>query len=85
MSKSESQSVQLTYIPAEYWSELEENVHYEIITKGANPPPKSSRFFIFWIYNNTDIDMLEQSITDLFKDIPINKLTTCKECIKESF
>ena len=67
--------LQLLYIPATYWNDASSN--FELISKGKQPPVKSS-FFILWIPSNQSDEELTEHIKLTFPSIPPKKLLTCK-------
>ncbi|MHA2038422.1 MAG: DEAD/DEAH box helicase [Promethearchaeota archaeon] len=67
--------LQLLYIPTTYWNDQSSN--FELISKGEQPPTKSS-FFILWIPSNKSDEKLTEQIKLTFPSIPLKKLLICK-------
>jgi SNF2 family DNA or RNA helicase len=70
-----SNKLQLLYIPTTYWNDPSSD--FKLISKGKQPPAKSS-FFILWIPSNQSDDILTEHIRLTFPSIPLTKLLTCK-------
>ena len=67
--------LQLLYIPVTYWNDPASK--FKLISKGKQPPAKSS-FFILWIPSNQSDDKLTEHISLTFPSIPVKNLLTCR-------
>ncbi|MHA2007354.1 MAG: DEAD/DEAH box helicase [Promethearchaeota archaeon] len=67
--------LQLLYIPTTYWNDPASG--FELISKGNQPPVKSS-FFILWMPSNNSDEKLNEHINLTFPSVPVKNLLTCK-------
>jgi len=67
--------LELIFIPSSYWNEPLSG--FELSSK-APDLPADSNFFILWIPLNNSEEFLSKQITEIFPNIPVEKLLSCK-------
>jgi len=69
-----SDKLQLTFVPPEYWNNS--NSGFKLLND--NIIPEDSNFFILWCASSQTEQELSKKIQNLFPNIPVDKLYTCK-------
>lgn len=70
-----NENLQLTYIPSRYWNNQKSGF---ILTNNSKKIPHDASFFILWLSNSNSIKDLEQIISVIYPEIPLNKLLSCE-------